>query len=53
MIKKSKGKYIISAGEVGIYAVCPHSWKLKSILKKNYKSLEVATHIDKKYIDKE
>ena len=38
MIKKSKGRYIISAGEVGIYAVCPHSWKLKSILKKNYKN---------------
>ncbi len=40
MIKKtSYGKYIISAGEVGIYTVCPYSWKLKSILKKEIENV--------------
>ena len=43
MIKKSRGKYIISAGEFGIYAVCPYSWKLKSILKKNQKDSKNTT----------
>lgn len=41
MIKKSKGKYIISAGEFGIYAVCPYAWKLKSVCnKKNLGKIE-------------
>ena len=43
MIKKLKGKYIISAGEFGIYTVCPYAWKLKSVLKKNHTNLKNET----------
>lgn len=30
--QNSDGKYIISAGEVGSYAVCPEAWRLKTIV---------------------
>lgn len=29
--KNSYGKWIIPAGEVGQYAICPESWRLKMI----------------------
>ncbi len=29
--KTGDGKYIIAAGEVGVFSVCPQSWKLKSV----------------------
>jgi hypothetical protein len=29
--KNSFGKFILSAGEVGSYTVCPESWRLKVI----------------------
>ncbi|NBU72804.1 MAG: hypothetical protein EBS53_15405, partial [Bacteroidetes bacterium] len=29
--KNIDGKFIISAGEVGTYTVCPESWRLKTI----------------------
>jgi len=32
------GKYILSAGEVGIYTVCPESWRLRVL--KGYKGEE-------------
>lgn len=28
------GKYILSAGEVGIFTICPESWRLRVIEKK-------------------
>lgn len=28
-----KGTYIISAGEVGAYTVCPEAWRLQSVLR--------------------
>ena len=32
MARKSEyGKYIISAGEVGEYVVCPEAWRLKMV----------------------
>ncbi len=32
MAKKSAyGRYIISAGEVGAYTVCPEAWRLKMV----------------------
>lgn len=47
MIKKTPyGKYIISAGEVGIYAVCPYSWQLKSVFKKNPNSDDIKLRND-------
>lgn len=47
MIKKTPyGKYIISAGEVGIYTVCPYSWQLKSVLKKNPDSDDIKLRND-------
>lgn len=35
-MRKSKetGRYILSAGEIGAYTVCPESWRLRSIAKK-------------------
>jgi CRISPR/Cas system-associated exonuclease Cas4 (RecB family) len=29
--KSADGKHIIAAGEVGVFSVCPQSWKLKSV----------------------
>lgn len=29
--KSSSGKFIISAGEVGSYTVCPEAWRLKAL----------------------
>lgn len=29
--KSAEGKHIIAAGEVGVFCVCPQSWKLKSV----------------------
>ena len=29
--RTDSGKYIISAGEVGAYTVCPESWRLKYV----------------------
>jgi hypothetical protein len=29
--KTEYGKYIISAGEVGAYTVCPESWRLRNV----------------------
>ena len=35
MARKNKdGKYIISAGEVGVYTVCPEAWRLQYVQKK-------------------
>jgi hypothetical protein len=31
--RSSSGKFIISAGEVGAYTVCPESWRLQTIEK--------------------
>jgi len=31
--KTEQGSYIISAGEVGAYTVCPEAWRLQSIVK--------------------
>ncbi|MGI6680147.1 MAG: CRISPR-associated protein Cas4 [Bdellovibrionota bacterium] len=41
MIKKVNGKYIISAGELGIYVVCPYAWKLKSVSHKKLENADV------------
>jgi hypothetical protein len=32
--QNSDGKYIISAGEVGSYSVCPEAWRLQMIEKR-------------------
>ncbi|MCB0317138.1 MAG: hypothetical protein KDD56_00170 [Bdellovibrionales bacterium] len=32
--KNADGKYIIPAGEIGSYTVCPESWRLSSVEKK-------------------
>ena len=29
--KTSDNRYILSAGEIGVYTVCPESWKLRVI----------------------
>lgn len=31
MARKYNDRFIISAGEIGIYTVCPESWKLRVI----------------------
>ncbi len=31
--KSSTGKFIISAGEIGSYIVCPEAWRLKSVVR--------------------
>lgn len=31
--RNSDGKYILSAGEIGTYTVCPESWRLRVIEK--------------------
>ena len=37
MARKSEtGKFIISAGEVGAYTVCPEAWRLKSVAKAQF-----------------
>ena len=35
MVRKNRdGKHIISAGEVGVYTVCPEAWRLQYVFKK-------------------
>lgn len=34
------GRYIISAGEVGVYTVCPEAWRLQYVLKKRVSDSE-------------
>jgi len=31
--RSGSGKYILSAGEIGSYTVCPEAWRLKTIAK--------------------
>lgn len=41
--RNSDGKFILSAGEVGSFTVCPEAWRLQTILRKrkaNSKSSE-------------
>ncbi len=48
MAKKTDyGKYILSAGEIGAYTVCPESWRLSSVEKVDaLKSENVVRGID-------
>ena len=39
--KNEYGKYILSAGEIGAYTVCPEAWRLNNVVKvTTQKSLE-------------
>jgi type IV secretory pathway component VirB8 len=45
------GKFIISAGEVGSYTVCPESWRLQYVEKVNSDKSELSIEGDKLHED--
>ena len=40
--KGRNGRHIISAGEVGVYTVCPEAWRLQYVARKNVEGGELA-----------